>query len=316
MDTHVDRLADRGEQQVGDGRVGLEHVGVDTEQRDLTAGVADHRCGALVDRATDGQEHVDTLVDEALRGVDRVLVRSEATGEDTVGAVPAEHLDGVALLLVPVLDALLEAVHEDRDGREVHSTERADLLGRGVRRRRVAGEERGLGGVEDDRLDVLGIRRAVEVVVHDVVDRDELDVGVGDGRLARSRRQREADRDDERAVLVDEARDVRREVGLRVGLDRRRTRRPARPRQRLDALESELVERLVVEPAGVGDHAGLEAVDGAARGFALSGCRLGCRPAAGEGYEQSGGGNYPDELLGGRESQLTPPSKVPRGLRG
>ena len=49
-------------------RVGLEDVGVDTEQRDVPAGVADRRSGALVDRATDGQEHVDALVDEALCG--------------------------------------------------------------------------------------------------------------------------------------------------------------------------------------------------------------------------------------------------------
>ena len=92
-----------------------------------------------------------------------------------------------ALLLVVVLDALGEAVHEDGDRREVHAAEGADDAGLRVGRGRVAGEERRLGGVEDDRLDVLEVGRAVEVEVDRVVDRDVLDVGVRLGRLGRGR---------------------------------------------------------------------------------------------------------------------------------
>ena len=130
--------------------------------------------------------------------------------------------------------------------------------------------------------------------------------GLAIGGFTGGRGQREADRDDERAVLVDQARDVRSEVGLGVGLDG-----DVLDAQLfgcgLEALEAELVERLVVEPARVGDHARLEAVDGAARCGGFAGGRLGCRPAAGKGYEQSGGGNDPDELLSGGDCQLTPP---------
>ena len=168
----VDALEDRGEHEVGDRRVGLGEVGVDADHRDLAAGVADGRGSRLVDRAADGQEHVDVLVDEALRGVARGVVRLEATGEEAVGAVPAEDLRRRALLGVVVVDALLEAVHEDRDRREVHAAEGADDAGLRVVGGRVAGEERRLGRVEEDRLDVVGVGLAVEVVVGRVVDDD------------------------------------------------------------------------------------------------------------------------------------------------
>ena len=96
----VDALEDRGEHEVGDRRVGLGEVGVDADHRDLPAGVADGRSGRLVDRAADGQEHVDVLVDEALGGVASRVVRLEATGEEPSGAVPAEDLDVRALLVL------------------------------------------------------------------------------------------------------------------------------------------------------------------------------------------------------------------------
>ena len=93
LDADVDGLEDRGQQELTDGRVGLEHVGVDAEQRDVLARVADDGRCALVDLATDRQQHVGALVDEALCGIDRLLAGDERAREESVllRAVPAEH---------------------------------------------------------------------------------------------------------------------------------------------------------------------------------------------------------------------------------
>src|SRR5690606_6240649 len=93
----VDRLAHRGEQQVGNGGVREVDVGVDTEQRNALARGADSRGSALVDRATDGQQHVDALVDGGLGGRGGGGASNELTGERAVGAVPAEGGNARAL---------------------------------------------------------------------------------------------------------------------------------------------------------------------------------------------------------------------------
>ncbi len=166
------------------------------------------------------------------------------------GDVPADDLDVLALLVVVVLHAVSEAVHEDGDGRELHAAEGADGAGLRVARRRVAAEERSLGGVEDDRPHV----GQVDLVV---VDRGEVDVRVGLGGLLGRILQVEADRDDQAAVLVDHALDVRGVVvrGLRLGLlvaDAEVLGRAG------EAFVAGLVERVVVEAAVVRDHAGQE----------------------------------------------------------
>ena len=53
----------------------------------------------------------------------------EVLGERAVLAVPAEHLDVGAVVLVVLLDALAEAVHEDGHGRDVQAAEGADDAG-------------------------------------------------------------------------------------------------------------------------------------------------------------------------------------------
>ncbi len=105
---------------------------------------------------------------------------------------------------------------------------------------------------------------AVEVVVGQVVDDRERGVRVGQRGLDRGRRQREADRDDQVAVRLDHGVDVRRVLVFAVGLRRGHVNAEVRSGT-LQALVAGLVERAVVETAGVGDHAGL-VVDGLGRG--------------------------------------------------
>ena len=93
-----------------------------------------------------------------------------------------------------------------------------------------------------------------------VVDQDVLDVGVGGGGLDGGGREVEADGHDHVAALGDQALDVGRVVVLAVGLDGLELGTEL-VGGLLDALVAELVERLVVEAAGIGDDAGQE-VDG------------------------------------------------------
>ena len=138
----------------------------------------------------------------------------------------------------------------------------------------VAAEEGGLGGVEDQRPDVLG-RLDVRV---DVVDDREVHVLVLlGGRLGRVA-ELESDGDDRLAVLADHRVDVLGVVGVGVGLDLRL----GDPHLRhgvLQALVRGLVERLVVEATAVGHHAGLGSL---APGRVIARCRRlgrrgGCR---------------------------------------
>ena len=252
-DLHV--LHDRGQDHVLGVRVGLEHVGVHAEHRDVLAGVGNRGERTLVDRATDGQQHVGVLVDELLGGVGGLLVGLEATGEAAVLAVPADDLDVLAVLLVVVVDALLEAVHEDRDGRVGLTAVGADRTGLAVVGGGVAGEERGLRGVVEEGLDVrlvgLAVERlAVVAAVGRVVDEDELQVGVRRRGLLGRCGECEADRHDRVATLGDQAVDVRRVVVLAVGLDGLEVGAEL-VSGLLHALVAELVERLVVEAARV-----------------------------------------------------------------
>ena len=294
-DLHV--LQDRGEHDVLGVGVGLEEVGVDTDQRDVLAGVGDRGQRTLVDGATDRQDHVDVLVEELAGGVGRRLVGLEAAGEGAVLAVPADDLDVLALLLGVVLGALLEAVHEDRDGRERQAAVGADDTGLGVVGGQVAGQERRLSGVVEQRLDVglVGLAvegRAVVAAVSGVVDEDVLDVGVGGGRLLGRGGEREADGHDGVAALGDEALEVRAVVVLAVGLDAVELDAEL-VGGLLGALEAQLVERLVVEATRVGDDARLEVAGGGGLVAAVVASRstaLGRVAAAGQDCDREQGG--------------------------
>ncbi len=191
-----------------------------------------------------------------------VSLASKPPVNEPVLAVPADDLDVLALLLGVVLGALLEAVHEDRHGRERQAAVGADDTGLGVVGGQVAGQERRLGGVVEQRLDVGLVGLAVEglavvAAVSSVVDEDVVDVGVGGSRLLGRGGQREAHGHDGVAALGHEALEVRRVVVLAVGLHG----------VELDAelvggllgtFVAQLVERLVVEATRVGDDAGQE----------------------------------------------------------
>src|SRR5690606_15473208 len=101
---HTDLVAlhDGGVDQFRELERGLVHVRVDTDERDLLAGGADGLTGGQEDRTTDGQDDIRTLVDQRLRGGERLGAGGETTRERAGlrGDVPAEHLHGGALLLV------------------------------------------------------------------------------------------------------------------------------------------------------------------------------------------------------------------------
>ena len=81
----------------------------------------------------------------------------EVLGERARPCRPSRaSLTSVPLVLVVLLDALPEAVHEDRHGRDRQAAEGADDAGFGLRRGQVAGEVGRLGGVEGQALEVLG----------------------------------------------------------------------------------------------------------------------------------------------------------------
>src|SRR5690606_20510848 len=141
--------------------------GVDTDEGDVATLLTDRLGRALVDRAADREEHVGTLVEQVLRDGLGLDAGGEAAGEGAGlrGLVPTDGLDGRTVHLVVVGDAVDETVHEDGDGVDLHATEGADDTGLAGGGRGVAGEERGLGRVEEDRLAVFGVVLTVEVAV-------------------------------------------------------------------------------------------------------------------------------------------------------
>src|SRR6202050_340795 len=215
---------------------------------------------AETDVARDREDDVGALADERLGQLLALGLVGEVAGEGALlgRLIPAEHLHLGAVLLVVVLHAVPEAVHVDRDGAEVLTAERGDLAGLGHARGQVTAEEAVLHGVEHQLVDVgfLGAGQAVRRVgtVHD----GELLARVGLGRGLGGRGHQETDGDDDAALLTEERADVRRVVALRRRLQvldgdarcARRGRLHARPRRG--------VERPVVDPAGVGDHAAEE----------------------------------------------------------
>ena len=136
-------LIDRGQQDVAvlGGRDAA--VGVDPDRVDalVLGGLQATEAGGTGDREDD----VSALLDQALGDRLALGLVVEGVREGPSLAVPAEQLDvGLPLSAVVLLDALAEALHEDRDGRDVEATEGADDAGLRHRRGEVAGEVGGL----------------------------------------------------------------------------------------------------------------------------------------------------------------------------
>ena len=185
-----------------------------------------------------------------------VSVKSADEGTGLVGLVPAQDLDVGAVLFVVVGDAVGEAVHEDGHGGDVDAAVGGNLAGLRRAGSYVAGQECSLGRVVDDRLDVIQVNRLV-------IDDGEVALRVGLGHFLRGVGQEEADGDsDVAAVLDNHGVQVRAEVGLRLGLGGLHLDAQVSFGS-LQAFEAGLVERAVIESAGVRNHAGQEVAVGA-----------------------------------------------------
>ena len=250
----VDALDDGGQQDVAVVG-GLEAVGVDPDAE--VAGSLGSLEGTEATAAGDGEDDVRALLD-LLLGDGLALRRvTEVARERAVLAVPAEELDRVAVVVVPGVHAGEEAVHEDRHGRDLQTTHGAEHLGLGRAGRQVAGEVAGLVGGERELLEVLGeLDRVALLIEVRVVDDREVGVRVGLRRVQGVRREEEADRGDLVAALGDQGGEVVGVVGVGLRLDLRGLDTVGGGRG-VEALQRQLVEGVVVEPAGVGDDARL-----------------------------------------------------------
>src|SRR5215212_4309703 len=135
-------------------------VGVHPDRIDFAATAFGGLQCAKAGWSSNGEHDVRALADQALSRTLTTLLVLEVTSELPIllGCIPSKDLDVGALLLVVVVHTLAETVHEDRDSRDLGAAERADLLGLSHARSQVASEEAGLGGVEDQRLEVLDSR--------------------------------------------------------------------------------------------------------------------------------------------------------------
>src|SRR5690349_13151615 len=211
--------------------------------------------------ARDREDDVRALADERLGERLALGLVGEVSGERALLGllVPAEYLHVRAVLLVVVLHTVPVAVHVDGDGRELLPAERRDLAGLAHARGQVAAEEGVLHRVEHQRVHVRQRRLVAEV--HD----RELLARVRRGRRLRGVAHREAKADDDVALLAQERVDDGRVVA------RRRRRREFDAYAaigrlgRLHAGPRRGVERPVVDPAGVADHAADELAGGRGR---------------------------------------------------
>src|SRR5207249_629538 len=162
------------------------------------------------------------------------------------------------------LRGVLVALDVAHDGRDVRApADRPDLVALRDRARDDPGEVAGLGLVEDESLVVRGdvaLALLVAGVLRDadeLVDAEELDARVGLRRGERVGPDEEADRHDNVVLLIDEALDVLLVVRDVLG-DNVLGRAADGARTILNAFPRELVERLVLELADVGDHPNLQ----------------------------------------------------------
>ena len=242
----------RGDEARLGGGHGVPLVEVDTDAELVgarTGGLGDLLEGTVTGAATGAEDDVRTL-GELLLGLAGAPYR---VVERVVGGGVVDGGDGD--LGVGGLGARLEALRVLLHRRDLETEHLAELVGLGHQAGEVAGAVARLVLGEDQTGDVLlGDRRRVVALV----DADEaggrVGLGGGGGRV----RHQEADRDDRVVLLVGELLDVRRVVlgvlGLDVLVEGVRVLRGG-----LRALVGGLVERLVVDLAGVGDET--DAVD-------------------------------------------------------
>ena len=196
--------------------------------------------------------------------LDHLLGDGLALGGIAEGLCPLAGVgDGEALLLVGILDARIVALLERLHVLRVDAADEADLAGGGHARCDITDGEGALLLLEGDAGQVGG------AVVVGGVDDGELDVGVGVGSLVDRIAHGEADAPDELGTVVNGLVDVGHVVGVLLGLDVGDI--PAKVgAELLHASPGELVEGLVVDATGIGDHRDLD-VSVSRGGLATSG---------------------------------------------
>src|SRR3954453_13454025 len=190
-------LGDAGEEVLAVLLCAHAAVRVDPDHADLAAGRLGRGTRTEAGAAGDREDDVRAGLDERLGDGLALVQVGERVGERAsllVLLVPAEHLDALLLLLVVVLNALPEAVHVDRDRRDVQTTECGDRAGLGHGSGQVATEEPTLRGVVLEAVDLRAAGRGVDLGI--VL----LGILLGD-RLHRVCHQA-TDRDDRVAALV------------------------------------------------------------------------------------------------------------------
>ncbi len=200
-DVHV--LQHGGQGDVGVLRIGLDPVGVHADDVHAAA-LLGSGSGAEANGSGHGHDDVGALIHQRLAEAAAVVGAFEVAREEPglSHRIPAQHLNLGAVLLVVVLDAVVEAIHEDGDGRDLNAAEGANDTRLSDTSSNVAGQEGRLVGIEDLGLHVLDRR-----IIGEVNDGEQL-VRVG-FRSSRCRvTEQEADGDDDAAAFLDERVDV------------------------------------------------------------------------------------------------------------
>ena len=207
---------------------------------------------------------IEQLDDEGLDDFTRVR---ELLGIAS-GVVPPDELDVGAVLLVVVLDAELEALHEDGHSWDVDTTKGGNLAGLGAGGGGVTGQKRSLIGLEGQTQNVgqfgggttgfafFGTGEAIGIgVVHD----SELLIRVGFGSRRGIYTEQKTDGDDQIGAFIEQLLDVLLVVRLLLGFQVF-TFHTQVSYGFLDAFIGRGIERLVVNTAQVCYLGNLESV--------------------------------------------------------
>ena len=266
-DAGGDQLHGAGDQTRMRGRDGFPLVGVHADAEETRLG-GDFLQRAVAGHAARAEDHVRTLVDRLL-GRRRAPLGIDERLRNLARMVGRDDLD-VRLDRLGARDvALVEGHHRRHQVRAQHRGDRAAL---GQARRQRTRQIARLILVEDQAGQVR------QRLTLELVDTDEVDVGVRLGRRDRRIGHRKAHRHDHRVAGVDELLHV---VGVVLGVLRLDVldvafRDAQRLRRLLHAFPGRLVEAAVVHPAHIRHHADLERCFGRLgfRGFGRFG-RLG-----------------------------------------